>query len=228
MSILNVNQIQPVGSGQTVTINAANISAGSATVNARSFSGNVTGNINSSGVSTITTLQTGAIQTVAGKPLLNSTGSILQVIQTTKTNVFSTSSTTFVDVTGLSASITPSSTSSKVLVLLTGSAGVNGAISGGIKLVRGSTDIFQGDTTSGYTSVSGPNFYGGSADANNNESFSIVYLDSPTTTSSVTYKAQVYAPQGGTLVLNGLGSDIASQTYSMKSASSITLLEVSA
>ena len=42
MSILNVNRIQPVGSGQTVTINAANISAGSATVTAGTFSGNVT------------------------------------------------------------------------------------------------------------------------------------------------------------------------------------------
>lgn len=42
MSILNVNRIQPVGSGQTVTINAANISAGSATLTAGTFSGNVT------------------------------------------------------------------------------------------------------------------------------------------------------------------------------------------
>ena len=45
MSIVNVNQIQPVGSGQTVTINAANISAGSATVTAGSFVGNLSGNI---------------------------------------------------------------------------------------------------------------------------------------------------------------------------------------
>ena len=45
MSILNVNQIQPVGSGQTVTINAANISAGSATLTAGTFSGNLSGNV---------------------------------------------------------------------------------------------------------------------------------------------------------------------------------------
>ena len=45
MSILNVNQIQPVGSGQTVTISATNISAGSATLTAGTFTGNLTGNV---------------------------------------------------------------------------------------------------------------------------------------------------------------------------------------
>ena len=44
MSILNVNQIQPVGSGQTVTISATNIDTGSATVTAGTFTGNLTGN----------------------------------------------------------------------------------------------------------------------------------------------------------------------------------------
>ena len=44
MSILNVNQIQPVGSGQTVTISAANITASSSTISASSFVGPLTGN----------------------------------------------------------------------------------------------------------------------------------------------------------------------------------------
>jgi hypothetical protein len=175
----------------------------------------------------MSTIKTNAIQTTAGKPILNSTGSILQVVQVVKTNSFVTASTTYVDVTGLSASITPSSTSSKILVLLNGVAGMSGSISGFIQLVRGSTALLVGDTTAGYTSSSGPNFYGGSGDGNNNETFSIVYLDSPATTSSTTYKAQVYAPQGGNLVVNGLGSEISGQVYSSKSASSITLLEVS-
>jgi len=61
MSILNVNRIQPVGSGQTVTINAANISAGSATVTAGTFSGNLSGNVNSTGVTTVTTLNATSI-----------------------------------------------------------------------------------------------------------------------------------------------------------------------
>ena len=45
MSILNVNQIQPVGSGQTVTISAANITASSSTISASSFVGPLTGDI---------------------------------------------------------------------------------------------------------------------------------------------------------------------------------------
>ena len=46
-----------------------------------------------------------------------SSGSVIQVASTSKTDPFSTSSTSFVDVTGLSVSITPTSTSSKILVL---------------------------------------------------------------------------------------------------------------
>ena len=57
MSILNVNQIQPVGSGQTVTISATNIDTGSATVTAGTFSGN----LSSSGISTFSdTVNVGA------------------------------------------------------------------------------------------------------------------------------------------------------------------------
>ena len=58
MSILNVNQIQPVGSGQTVTISATNVDAGSATVTAGTFTGNVTGNVtgNATGLSGSPTL----------------------------------------------------------------------------------------------------------------------------------------------------------------------------
>lgn len=172
-------------------------------------------------------LQCNSIVPVGGIPAGASGGGIIQCVQTTKTNTFSTSSTTYVDVTGLSATITPSSTSSKILVFLNGVAGMSGAISGYIQLVRGSTALLTGDTTAGYTSSSGPNFYGGSADGNNNETFAITYLDSPGTTSATTYKAQVYAPQGGTLFVNSLGSDISGQSYSMRTASSITLLEIS-
>ena len=172
-------------------------------------------------------LKTNAIQTISGKPILNSTGSVLQVVQTAKTNVFSTSSTSFVDVTGLSASITPSSATSKVLIMVNGVAGMSGALSGYLRLLRETTVIFAGDTTSGYTSVSSASFYGGSADGNNNEMFSICYLDSPTITTSITYKVQAVAPQGGNLVINSLGSDISGQNYSTRASSSITLFEIS-
>ena len=77
-------------------------------------------------------LKVNEIQTVAGKPILNSTGSILQVKSVTKTDATSTSSQTFGDVSGLSISITPSSTSSKILVIGT----INCSESGDYAYVR--------------------------------------------------------------------------------------------
>jgi hypothetical protein len=74
MSIVNVNRIQPVGSGQTVTINAANISAGSATVTAGTFSGNVTGGT-ISGVSTAG-ITTAYINTLSGISTISASGSV--------------------------------------------------------------------------------------------------------------------------------------------------------
>jgi hypothetical protein len=66
----------------------------------------------------MSTIKTNAITTVAGKPILNSTGSILQVVQTVKSDTFSNSTKgSYVAVTGLSATITPTSTTSKILVM---------------------------------------------------------------------------------------------------------------
>ena len=76
-------------------------------------------------------------------------GKILQVVQTVKTDTFSTSSpaeTAFVDVTGFSVTITPSATSSKILILwnmMIGSSSDNVTY---MKLQRGTTDILLGDS----------------------------------------------------------------------------------
>ena len=64
MSILNVNQIQPVGSGQTITVSASDITASSATVTASNFTGNVTGNVTGDITTTQITVGTGA--TISG------------------------------------------------------------------------------------------------------------------------------------------------------------------
>ena len=61
-------------------------------------------------------LKTDTIQTNAGKPILNSSGSILQVVSNFITSDFNTASTSFVS-TGLAQAITPSSTSSKILCM---------------------------------------------------------------------------------------------------------------
>ena len=51
MSILNVNQIQPVGGGNTITVSASDVSASGATITESSFVGNLTGNVSSSSTS---------------------------------------------------------------------------------------------------------------------------------------------------------------------------------
>mgnify|MGYP003320576220 CR=1 FL=1 len=74
-------------------------------------------------------------------------GKILQVVSTTKTNTFSSSTiNAFVDITGLSVSITPSATSSKILVLY--DTQMSGTELFFIQLVRGSTAIKVGDSDS--------------------------------------------------------------------------------
>lgn len=111
-------------------------------------------------------------------------GKVLQVVAGTTNTQVSNSTTTYAD-TGLSVSITPSATSSKVLILVTqnglqkGSGSSNNAIF--LKLLRNSTDIAQIFDTGLYTDT---------ALLLTGFSGSLAYLDSPSTTSSITYKTQ--------------------------------------
>lgn len=109
-------------------------------------------------------------------------GKVLQVVTATDSSALSSSSSTYVD-TGLSASITPSSTSNKILVLVSmGTFGSDAANAAGatIRLVRGTTELIYSaglgaHATVTYVYTAGPSF---------------TYLDSPSTTSSTTYKTQ--------------------------------------
>ncbi len=150
---------------------------------------------------------------------------VLQVLSTVKTDTFSTASETptFTDVTGLSVSITPSSTSSKILIF------VNMYASGGVsgmrhysRLVRGSTAICVGDSAGSRLQVSAYNVNERTATMND---FPITFLDSPNTTSSTTYKVQVTAETADTIYINRSGQDSNSDTYA-RTASTITVMEV--
>jgi len=117
-----------------------------------------------------------------------------RIASTEFTNTFSTTSTTWVDVPGFSLTFTPSSTSAKILVMANVTAGMWGAISGYYRILRDWVPIAVPPTTAWYTSVSSSNFYGWSGDWNNNETSDVVYLDSPATTTAVTYKIQISSP----------------------------------
>jgi len=154
-------------------------------------------------------------------------GSILQVVSTTKTDTFTSTADTFTDITGLSVSITPTSSSSKILVFVNIVGGSNTAgILCMFRLVRGSTAIGVGNTVSNYTSAS----VGGlRSPADNNASWTASwnYLDSPSTTSSTTYKVQGLNENSAyTFRINSTGSDTSGGVYSYRGASTITVMEI--
>jgi hypothetical protein len=179
----------------------------------------------------MSTIKTNAIQTVAGKPILNSTGSILQVVQTVKTDTFSTGTAqSWVNITGLSISITPSSTSSKILFL----ADIQGSGAGSysnlvfFKILRNGGDISGalGNSRSGFNRAAAGH-QRASLDANSCFRAPLYYLDSPASTSAVTYQLQGLAELTG-FVINRTAADGGSQIYSYTAISSITAMEVSA
>ena len=71
-------------------------------------------------------------------------GKVLQVVTTSTTTTFSTSSNTFTDCTPMTVNITPSASDSKVLVLCNANFGGSADNRTGVRLLRGSTNIFQG------------------------------------------------------------------------------------
>ena len=138
---------------------------------------------------TIVNADINASAAIAGTKLTG-VGKVLQVVQATNTTAFSTSSTSFVT-TGFSASITPSSTSNKILVMFssfTDSTGSARAIHW--RLYRGATGI--GDATAGMAVVY--------SDASRLlTGLTNSYLDSPSTTSSTTYTSYIKSPSGSSV-----------------------------
>jgi hypothetical protein len=143
-------------------------------------------------------------------------GKVLQVVQGTLTAYVSTNSTSYAT-TGLTQSITPSSATSKVLVMVNLSSAVknsgNAATALQVKLLRGATEIsFAGDNI-GHTAVN---------DKNNFGSVAFTYLDTPSTTSATTYVVHFASKTSGQEV--GINDYSASNT----AVSSIVLLEIGA
>jgi trimeric autotransporter adhesin len=152
-------------------------------------------------------------------------GKVLQVVQGTKTDTTSTTSQTFVT-TNLSVSITPSSTNSKILVWVMGSFGLDPSSSNVYaSLYRDSTAIIQGDTASNRPRITTMNYVG---NTNFGGGASIVYLDSPASTSALTYALYFRSSEGGTVYLNRTAGDNDATTYSPRSASTIVAMEIGA
>ena len=147
---------------------------------------------------------------------------IVQVVSTNKTDAFSTTSTSYTDITGLSVSITPTLATSKVLILVGFQASVSGDIAMMFQLVRGSTAINIGDAAGSRTRASASMIANDTAFQYG--TFSWQFLDSPATTSATTYKVQMFVNTGtGYINRTGIDQDILGRP---RTAANITVMEV--
>jgi hypothetical protein len=132
-------------------------------------------------------------------------GSVIQVVQTVKSDSFSTTSNSLVDITGFSATITPSNVNNKILMMFSMNlrgTGDQGYVTIGI--YKGATELLNGYAIEGNAS-------------DMRGEICWTYLDSPSTTSPVTYNAKMSAQFTDTSYLN-----------STTSPSTIILMEISA
>jgi len=159
-------------------------------------------------------------------------GKVLQVVSVTKTDTFSTTSTSFIDVTGLSVSITPRSASSKILVSYTVNVGADANRGQALRLMRDSTPILQGDAASSRTRASNFTFsdFGATYETSVMFCLSNQFLDSPASTSALAYKIQVGAvgEVNGTSIFVNRTSDDADAARMSRTTSTITAMEIGA
>ena len=161
-----------------------------------------------------------------------SAGGIIQVKQTLKTDSFNTSSQSLVDITGMSVSITPTRSDSKILVEVHMTYGGDENMYGQIRLVRNPGD----QTVGGSTAVSGNQRIGtfgvntpnGANGHYKIQTASCKILDSPATTSELTYKLQVASTNttGNNFYLNRPSQNQNAQ-YIIGGSSTITVMELS-
>lgn len=159
-------------------------------------------------------------------------GALLQVVSTTLNTKFTFTgggAGSWTNVTSLSATITPKSSTSKVLFIvnIVGGPSSQPFYLAGSQVIRGSTAVGVGATTSGYTSVAVGNMRT-ATDTNGGWSMAYNFLDSPATTSATTYQVQMLGENGVSYNLNTTGADTASQGYSTRGQSTITLMEIAA
>ena len=177
----------------------------------------------------MSTLEVKAIQAPTGYDLQMPAGHILQTVSATKTDTqtASLSAGGSIAVTGLSLNITPSSSSNKILLFAT----VNGARSGNLPLIswifkRDSTAIGIGDASSNRGRTTAGSI-ATSSDANAISSVSSNYMDSPATTSQITYSIDIFNTSGAsrTLYVNHAAAG-ADDAGGARQISTITAMEI--
>jgi len=154
-------------------------------------------------------------------------GHVLQVLSTTKTDTFSHATTTVTTITGLTVAITPSSTSNKILIM----GGVNfGKVNDNsgypLKLFKDSTEIGIGGAAGtrplGMADLNMPAYSGDFM-----EHRYVSFLDSPNTTSAITYSFRIVSRDSTAITINSPSTD-GDNTYTTRGSSTITVMEIKA
>jgi hypothetical protein len=180
-------------------------------------------------VNNLTDLGDDAIVTAGA--LVLPAGSVLQVVSVTKTDVSTTTSATFGDISGLTLAITPQSTTSKILMtgMVNMSAGGSDTttVAGFMRLSRGGTVLAVGDSDGIRVPATGET----RGQVQLTESYYAVplpfnFLDSPGTTSAITYAVQFRADGSRTVAVNRAAVDV-NNAISARTVSTLTLMEVS-
>ena len=177
--------------------------------------------------SDVITIPAGATITNSGTATGFGGGKLKQIIQSELTGVVTTTSSTYVALTGVTASITPTATSSKILIMLTGSMSTTASNQGHLQLFRDSTQIHMGDAAGSRDrdSYAYRDFVGSS---NGTISVSIMYLDPNTpadTTTAIVYSVKWKTADSSTLAWNSTSNDADSAGFP-RNASSLILQEI--
>ena len=150
-------------------------------------------------------------------------GSVLQVVQTVKSDTFTTTSTDWTNITGLTVNITPASTSNKVLVQVHLSTG-NSSDRTSAYRITGGTGLFSGDSDSAGR-VEATTATSSESTTCGQKAVSFCKLDSPSSTSEQTYAVQVNSQTSNTTTINRSECDTDAE-YCYRTISTITVMEI--
>lgn len=150
-------------------------------------------------------------------------GSVIQTVSAVKTDTFSVVSTTWTDLTGLSVAITPTSSSNKILVNVSLCFQGDAATQGYAQLVRNSTAIAIGDANGSRVRFTLNQYVN---QVNEARTLSFMFLDSPATTSSITYKIQLQNQNNSGTIFVNRSTTWANDATSGTGISTITAMEI--
>ena len=152
-------------------------------------------------------------------------GSVIQVVQATKTNTQGINASGWTDISGLSLNITPTSTSSTILILAQVQVGTSEqfSVDSGLGIYRNSTLVLQGDAAGSRSRTTVGVGARARYEINSN---SIMYVDNPATTSSTNYNIKFFrSGTDGTMQINREMDD-ADASSSFRTTSSIIAMEI--